>query len=424
MQKSLREKSKRISFKVAFCGVMAALGIALMFICTVIPIMTYAGPLLASLLLLAVIYECGRKAALMTYGATAILSILIIADKEAAFFYIAVGYYPIIKPYFDKIKNKLLRVLSKFAFFAVVTGILYVFLIFVMGLEGILESSGSYRYFELGGFVIALALIMVMFDFLYEKYIKLYEKRIHPRLKFLGKLGVFILAAGILIGAKSNDAYAYTKAVTYFGNEWAANFINSEHSQAAEDFKRIRNDGFNTVIFCIPWRELQPNINGAFNDTAIAKIDELMSKAQGAGLKVMFRLGYTWDYGGSDSVLVRYNNVFKDKSYKSSWLSYAQKMYEVGAAHSNFAGGFITWEDFWTSLGGIYSNNFVKMDAQLINLLTDTQAVFPNLSMECRLDEDYQGGSRYSHSSTFGCAGASYTSAMMSASMGWENNRQ
>ena len=29
------------------------------------------------------------------------------------------------------------------------------------------------------------------------------------------------------------------------------------------------------------------------------------------------------------------------------WLEYSKKVYETAAAHENFWGGFITWEDFW-----------------------------------------------------------------------------
>ena len=419
----MKKRDSKLTFRVAFCGLLCALGLVFMLLSSVISIMTYVGPIFASILLIAVMVECDARAAFMTYAATGILAALLIADKEAAFFYIAVGYYPVIKPYFDKIKPKAARIAAKFAYFAVVLGILYAILIAVLGLDAVMGSLGKYKYLETVGFVLILVIIMLMFDNLIDKYKVLYEKRIHPRLKFLGRVGAFLLAAGALMFAKGDTAYANTKAVTYFGDEWAINFLNSEHSQADADFARIRNDGFNAVIFCVPWREIQPTFGRAYNDAAIAKLDELMNKANAAGLQVMFRLGYTWDYADNGNVLDRYNKVFSDSSVKSSWLSYAGKMYAVGSAHSNFKGAFITWEDFWPSLSSVYSGDFAKMDNALLKLLADTQTAFPNISMECRLDEDMRGGTRYSHSATFGCANSSYTSAMMSVSMGWESNQ-
>ena len=63
-------------------------------------------------------------------------------------------------------------------------------------------------------------------------------------------------------------------------------------------------------------------------------------------------------------------------------------------------------------------------DAFLAELLTETQKVFPDLSMEVRLDADpvkkadktLEG---VSHQSTFGCGNASCTSIMYSVPMGF-----
>ena len=68
-----------------------------------IPVLTYCSPLIASLFLIPILREFGKGRAWMTWAVTAALSAILCADKEAAFFYIFLGFYPILKPSFDKL---------------------------------------------------------------------------------------------------------------------------------------------------------------------------------------------------------------------------------------------------------------------------------------------------------------------------------
>ena len=72
------------TFKIALGGVMAAFCIVLMFLTAIVPIGSFALPCIAGIILLMVSYEVGLNWALLTYAAVAILSILFVADKEAA----------------------------------------------------------------------------------------------------------------------------------------------------------------------------------------------------------------------------------------------------------------------------------------------------------------------------------------------------
>ena len=49
------------TFRIAFCGISAALGVVLMMITSLIPVGTYALPCFAGILLLAVLIEYGAK---------------------------------------------------------------------------------------------------------------------------------------------------------------------------------------------------------------------------------------------------------------------------------------------------------------------------------------------------------------------------
>ena len=93
---------------VAFCALMAALGTALMTTGGLIPIATYCSPLLAGILLLPVLYEFGRREGWMVWAVTAALSLILSPDKEAGSMYLFLGWYPILKPAFDRIRPRLL----------------------------------------------------------------------------------------------------------------------------------------------------------------------------------------------------------------------------------------------------------------------------------------------------------------------------
>ena len=307
-------------------------------------------------------------------------------------------------------------------------------------------------------------------------------------MKYKGKLAAAVLAgllaAGSVFGVTALGAEKpeYLKSVTYFGDEWPINYWNSEDKDMDENMARIEADGFNSLILVVPWREFQPNAaGGQYNEAAFTRLHEVMDCAERHGLWVVLRLGYTWDYYGKAEVPERYTSVIQDNSDgRHAWLQYSRRVYEAASSHSNFYGGFITWEDFWTytynmddtpmssrirmakrsgyteylkerytlqELGEWYGHHFVGFDDVylpdrshpsaalfyefydwfLTELLRDTQEVFPGLSMEVRADSDRiydtEGSySYYSHSATYSCDGAAYTALMYSVSMGQKNN--
>ena len=105
-------KSK--SWAMAYCGMAAALSVALMLLGAVFPIAMFIAPAVASFLIATVCVECGKTMALTAYGAVSLLSLLFVPDKEVALtFVFLLGYYPLAKPYFERIRPALLRVVCK-----------------------------------------------------------------------------------------------------------------------------------------------------------------------------------------------------------------------------------------------------------------------------------------------------------------------
>ena len=123
--------------QIALGGMMAALALVIMNMVGLIPIATYICPSLCMVLLSVVLKLCGKRIGWAWYGAVAILSVLMAPDKEAAAIFAVLGYYPIIKPAFERSK---LANLWKYLFFNVVILAVYWMLINLMGLTEIAKE--------------------------------------------------------------------------------------------------------------------------------------------------------------------------------------------------------------------------------------------------------------------------------------------
>ena len=106
----------RKSWAMAYCGMAAALCVALMLLGAVIPVLMFIAPAVASFLIATVCMECGKTMAWTAYGAVSLLGLLFVPDKEEALtFVFLLGYYPLVKPWFQRIRPALLRGLAKLA---------------------------------------------------------------------------------------------------------------------------------------------------------------------------------------------------------------------------------------------------------------------------------------------------------------------
>ena len=129
----MRSESKVI----ALGGIMAALAVVIMSMGGLIPIATYVVPMLCIFLLQFVFKSCGRRIAWAWYGAVAILGLLLCPDKEAAAVFLALGYYPIVKPRLDKTR---LKWLWKELLFNGTILVLYWLLLHLLGLQQVVQD--------------------------------------------------------------------------------------------------------------------------------------------------------------------------------------------------------------------------------------------------------------------------------------------
>lgn len=171
----------------ALGGIITALSIVFMFLSSLIPFMTYVVPAFAGLLLIVTVNEVELKWSFYIYAAVSLLSLLVIADKEAAVMYVFFfGYYPFVSKLLDdEVKTKLLNKLLKFLIFnvGVVVGYLLIIYVFAIPIEE-MEEFGKYTN------IVLLALgnvVFVFYDIVVNNLTIIYNKIWHKRLNKIFK---------------------------------------------------------------------------------------------------------------------------------------------------------------------------------------------------------------------------------------------
>lgn len=144
--------------EIALGGMMAALAVVIMSLGGLIPTATFVCPMLCCLLLQFVRKLCGDSIAWAWYVAVAILGLLMGPDKEAAAVFVFLGYYPIIKPKFDKSP---LKWLWKLLYFNAVILLMYWLLIHLFGMAQLVAE-----WEELGFVLTAVMLVLGNVTFL------------------------------------------------------------------------------------------------------------------------------------------------------------------------------------------------------------------------------------------------------------------
>ena len=176
--------------------------------------------------------------------------------------------------------------------------------------------------------------------------------------------GVAVVASLVApaMGADTSDAprhsataaraapLAYLRAAHYFGREWPVNFWNSDLATVADDFRRIKDDGFNAIVLVVPWGEFQPETSPIrYNGVAFARLAMLLRKAHAHGLKVILRVGYAWSFHPRDELPGRRRlvAVYGSGAVYRAWLSYMRTVYEHARRSPAYAFSFFSWEDVW-----------------------------------------------------------------------------
>ena len=123
----------------ALGGMLTAVAVVIMCLGSLIPLSTYLCPVLCILITVPVAENCGRRIGWCYYAATAVLSLLLAPDREAALVYAFLGYYPMLRPFFEKLGP--LKGPAKLAFFTLAGAAGYGVLLLVMGAGGAMDDG-------------------------------------------------------------------------------------------------------------------------------------------------------------------------------------------------------------------------------------------------------------------------------------------
>lgn len=172
----------RESSKAALGGIIAALSVVIMLATYLSPLLVYTAPPFAGILLIVILEELDLKWAFGTYVAISLLSLFMIADKEAAvFFTFFFGYYPILRSFLSsKIKKKQILLLLGWLVFIAASAAAIALCAFVLHIDyGDIYHSGKI-------FVVLSVLLMNVVFFVYDFLIA----RIHVyyRIKLKAKI--------------------------------------------------------------------------------------------------------------------------------------------------------------------------------------------------------------------------------------------
>ena len=123
----------------ALGGMLTAVSIVIMCMGSIIPVNTYVCPVLCIVLTRPVLEKCGRRIGWCYYLATAILSLMLAPDREAALVYALLGYYPMVRSFFEKLG--VLAAPAKLALFTLAGVASYGLLLLVMGVGAAMEEG-------------------------------------------------------------------------------------------------------------------------------------------------------------------------------------------------------------------------------------------------------------------------------------------
>lgn len=158
---------------------MCALCAALMFVGKLISIADYAVCCICSLVIGVVVIEAGWKWAIASYVVTSILGVFIGGNECALLFVVYAGYYPILKPYIEKLPIVPEWIIKLVSFNGII--LLSYWLLDLIGILKFDEVDflGSYTVIVL---MVLGNIVFILFDILFNKLMTIYYFRYHSRI--------------------------------------------------------------------------------------------------------------------------------------------------------------------------------------------------------------------------------------------------
>ena len=170
------DQTHRQSRKAALFGMMAALSVVILCLGGMIPLATFACPMLAMLCLLPAVCEYGVGTAMLLYGAVSILALLLGPDKEFVLLYVFLGWYPGVRPRLESIPRPV-RWVVKCALFTLAIMAMYALVLHLFRLEAVVEEFAGYSIALIAVLLVLGNITFLIFDRAMYKITCIYQKK-------------------------------------------------------------------------------------------------------------------------------------------------------------------------------------------------------------------------------------------------------
>ena len=169
------QRSERTK-KVALCAMLCALGVVVLYLGCIIEVLDISMAVIASLFAVVAVIEYGGAAPFAVYGATGLLSAILLPSKlPAAMYILFFGFYPIVKEKIEKLRKRLLGwVLKELIFNVCLLALMFISRWLLLDPEGMFV-------FEVIFFVLA-NVTFVVYDIALTRLISLYLIRLRKKL--------------------------------------------------------------------------------------------------------------------------------------------------------------------------------------------------------------------------------------------------
>lgn len=160
--------------QIALGGIFAALAVVILLLGGMIQVGTYVAPMLAALPLVILLAELPGSLCLGWYAIVALLGVLLCPDKETAFVFVFLGWFPLAKPRLDRLP-KVPGLLCKLLLFNLSVAGLYALLILVFRLDALVQEAQETGMILLIAILLLGNLSFILFDLVLGRLTALYR---------------------------------------------------------------------------------------------------------------------------------------------------------------------------------------------------------------------------------------------------------
>lgn len=170
-----RKNTKRLTVS----AMISALSVTLLYLGSFIEVLDITMAVTASLFSAVMVIEYGKGAPWSVFGVTSVLSLILLPQKLPALMYaLFFGYYPIIKEYVEKIRNKLVSWIVKLFIFSFATALLL-----LLSKLFLAETDMPAGALMTAIFLILSAAMLILYDVALTRMISYYIIKLRHRFK-------------------------------------------------------------------------------------------------------------------------------------------------------------------------------------------------------------------------------------------------